>query len=139
MSGWYKKIAFVELSKLAPLTNTIKIWLDQAKNSIDESKVQDSIMDVFPVIDDPITLQSAIANAQNMVAAKQGGFLTATQATLVNLLTQRIQDFANNPAARSSVVLRNVNKTNTPPVDSMPKLSPELASAADKLVPETDQ
>lgn len=138
MSGWYKKIAFVELSKLAPLTNTIKIWLDQAKNSIDESKVQDSIMDVFPVIDDPITLQSAISNAQNIVAGKQGGFLTPTQVTLVNLLTRRIQDFASNMPTRSLVTPRNVNKPSTPAIESIPKVSPNLNSE-DKLVPETDQ
>lgn len=92
MTGWYTKIAFVELSKLTPLTNTIKVWLEQAKNAIDESKVQDSIMSVFPVIDDPVTLQSAISNAQAIVANKQGGFLSPTQTALINLISQRIQD-----------------------------------------------
>lgn len=92
MSGWYTKMAFVELSKLTPLTNTIKVWLEQAKNAIDESKVQESIMSVFPVIDDPVTLQSAISNAQSIVANNQGGFLSPTQTALLNLISQRVQD-----------------------------------------------
>jgi hypothetical protein len=92
MNGWYTKLAYVENGKLDQLTNTIKIWLQQAVNHIDEGKVQDSLVDVFPVIDDAVTLQNAISNAQDQVATAQGGQITPTQSTLISLLTQRVQD-----------------------------------------------
>jgi hypothetical protein len=42
-----QKIANVENSKLPQLTQTLVVWLQQAKNYIDLNKVQNSLHDIF--------------------------------------------------------------------------------------------